>query len=742
MLMSLRAFHILTLIGFLLLPAVALAQQPRHRAPSSRQLTDTSTRANLPAAPPRNASLNDSIAMLETLGPIEISVQRGPSEVHALSPTQVVTAEKMEQTGALQLSDAVRQLAGVTLKDYGGIGGLKTVSARGLGSQFSTLSIDGIAVSDAQNGQIDLGRYLLGNSAYISFTNGQAEELLQTARIFAAGNVLNMETQQPSFLPHERTRIRIGMEGGSFGYISPALYWEQKTGKKTALTLWTNWLKSDGDYPFRLYYTHSRQDSSSIERRNNSQTRMGTIDANLFHRASDRSQLTGKLHFMKGYHALPGPVRYYRQDTGSEHSEEKMFFAQTKWSHDFGRGERHIDNGQKVDYRPWSLLLLGKFQHSLDVYEDTAYINTAHFLHNDYTQNEGYLSSAIQYSFPHHLKLSLCNDMALNTMVSNLVKNNDVQRLSDLSVLAASYKGKGISASANILHTWMHEKAWSSDKSGNNAAHEQERDIYYNKYSPFLGIALQPYTMVRGYDSAGTFIGKLLRPLRLRYFIKHTYRVPTFGEVYYVLMTRNLQPEEARQHNLGLSYSTELPGCQLSLTMDAYVNRVTNKIVAMPMQNMYLWSMVNFGTVDIHGVDAKAELFVPWQVVQTTLSVIYAYQQALNHSEGAGKSYNNQIPYTPRHSGGISLWLASKWVDVGYDVTLVGDRYMLAQNVESNLVEGYIDQSLSFSHKFLLPRCTLNVRGRIQNLFDVQYEVVKNYPMMGRNFRIALTVQF
>lgn len=743
--MTRHPLHILPLTSFVVLSVVALAQQPRQRVPSQQQKSD-------------------SIAMLETLEVVEIAAQRAPSETRAQSPTQVVTAEKMEQTGALQLSDAVRQLVGVTLKDYGGVGGLKTVSARGLGSQFSTLSIDGIAVSDAQNGQIDLGRYLLGHSAYISFTNGQTEDLLQTARIFAAGNVLNMETQRPTFLPGEWFRAKVTLEGGSYGYLSPTLYCEQKIAKHTAITLWANYLRSDGDYPFRLYYTHSRQDSSSIERRSNSQTHMSTVDANLFHRISDHSKLAGKLHYMSGYHALPGPVRYYRQDIGSEHSEEQLFFTQCKWTYDFGHREKRISISPThkdadtsafatSDYKPWSLQLLGKYQHSLDIYEDTAYSNMAHFLHNDYTQNEGYLSSTLQYALPWHLKIAVSNDLALNTMVSNLAKNNDVQRYSDLSVLAASYKGNGFNANANILHTWMHERAWSNDRKETETSKRQERDTYYNKYSPYLGFSLQPYTLLRGYDSATTAIGRLLLPLRLRYFYKHTYRVPTFGEVYYVLVTRHLKPEEASQHNLGLSYSTELKNrgalpnfdilnhCQLNLTLDGYVNRVTNKIVAMPMQNMYLWSMVNFGTVDIRGMDAKAEIYMPGNVVQATLSVTYAYQQALDHSDSTKKSYDNQIPYTPRHSGGISLWLASKWVNVGYDVTLVGKRYMLAHNVEANLVEGYVDQSLSASHKFLLPHCTLTLRGRIQNLFNVQYEVVKNYPMMGRNWRLALIVQ-
>ena len=106
------------------------------------------------------------------LDEVEVSGQQAPKTLRTVAPTQVVNAEKIEQQGALQLSDALRQMAGVTLKDYGGIGGIKTVSARGLGSQFSTLTIDGVPVDDAQNGQVDLGRYLLGGAAYVSLTHG------------------------------------------------------------------------------------------------------------------------------------------------------------------------------------------------------------------------------------------------------------------------------------------------------------------------------------------------------------------------------------------------------------------------------------------------------------------------------------------------------------------------------------------------------------------------------------------
>ena len=227
---------------------------------------------------PALASAQDTVKR-HLLHEVQVSSQAPPSETYTSTPTQVITVEKIEQTGAVQLSDAVKQMNGVTLKDYGGVGGIKTMSARGLGSQFSSLIIDGVAVNDCQNGQTDLGRYLLGNSAYVSFSNAQHDAPLQSARAFAAGNVVMMETQKPTFKETRHFNLKVGMEAGSFHLYSPTLSWEQQLGSKVRYSIWGNYISSKGNYPFTLYYTTSQQDSSSRERRENSKMWMATASS-------------------------------------------------------------------------------------------------------------------------------------------------------------------------------------------------------------------------------------------------------------------------------------------------------------------------------------------------------------------------------------------------------------------------------------------------------------------------------
>ena len=52
-----------------------------------------------------------------------------------------------------------------------------------------------------------------------------------------------------------------------------------------------------------------------------------------------------------------------------------------------------------------------------------------------------------------------------------------------------------------------------------------------------------------------------------------------------------------------------------------------------------------------------------------------------------------------------------------------------------------MDHGISVSREFDLGESTLRVKAQVLNIFNKQYEVVKSYPMMGRNYRIGIVWQ-
>ena len=108
-----------------------------------------------------------------------------------LVPQRIDSGELKTTAG---LSEAIRRFSGVQLRDYGGVGGLKTINVRSLGSEHTGVFIDGIQVDNAQNMQVDLGRFGLDGIRSVSLFSGQKVSVLQSAKEYSSANALYLDS--------------------------------------------------------------------------------------------------------------------------------------------------------------------------------------------------------------------------------------------------------------------------------------------------------------------------------------------------------------------------------------------------------------------------------------------------------------------------------------------------------------------------------------------------------------------
>ena len=110
----------------------------------------------------------------------EVQIQQYRLSRQNLSPVplQILTAQELKRMNSLSVADAIRYFSGVQLKDYGGVGGLKTINIRSMGTNHTGVFYDGVALNNAQNGQVDLGKFSLDNMEEISLVSGQSADLL------------------------------------------------------------------------------------------------------------------------------------------------------------------------------------------------------------------------------------------------------------------------------------------------------------------------------------------------------------------------------------------------------------------------------------------------------------------------------------------------------------------------------------------------------------------------------------
>lgn len=631
-------------------------------------------------------------------------------EVRSTAPLQIFSKDALKNLNALQVSDAVKHFAGVTVKDYGGIGGLKTISIRSLGAQHTAVGYDGITLTDCQTGQIDLGRFSLDNVDQLSLSNGQSDNIFQPARFFASAGMLNIQTLTPRFEDGKHTNISASFKTGSWGLVNPSLLLEQRISRKWTVSANGEWMSSDGHYPYTLYYGNEEGDLSSREKRKNTDVQTFRAEAGLYGNFSDKEQWRLKAYYFQSSRGLPNATTFYYTHS-SQRLWDKNTFIQSQYKKEFNR--------------QWVFQTSAKWNWSYQRYLDPDYKGSTGEIENSYYQQEYYLSGSVLYRLLNNLSFSFSSDGSINTMNANLNDFAHPTRYSWLTAFAGKYVNNWLTLSASALATVIYEQA---DKGGSAGNHR--------KLSPYVSASFKPFDK---------------EEFRIRIFYKDIFRLPSFNDLYYGETGNNkLKPENARQYNIGLTYSKDvcpfLP--YLSATVDAYYNKITDKIIAYPTKNLAVWSMRNLGSVEIKGIDVTGSVSLqPCEKLRINLSGNYTYQRALDvtNSDPAseeGRTYKHQIAYTPRVSGSGQVGIETSWVNLSYSFLFSGKRYAVGQNIAANRLDSYSDHSISASRDFRIKKVTTSLSVEMLNIMNKNYEIVKSFPMPGRSVRATFSVRY
>ena len=628
-----------------------------------------------------------------------VKARRMPAKITSATSIQVLSKEDLRNLGLQNMGDAVKRFAGTNVRDYGGIGGLKTVSVRNLGAAHTAVSYDGVAISNTQAGQIDIGRFSLDNVSSLSLAVGQDENMLQSARLYASAGVLNIETERPQFEENQRSITQMQMRRGSFGYLTPSIRYWQKMGESTSFSANASYLQADGSYPFKFkngkYMTEEKRYNSDIE------SYQG--EANLFHTFKDESELSAKAYYFRSERGLPGAVILYNPET-DERLWDENFFTQAKYKREFSA--------------KWKFQAQGKYNYSWNKYEDYGVEYQGGKQTNINRQHEFYFSAVVCHQMSSRFQFSVAQDGAINTLHTNGANSPEPTRYTSLTALNARYQHDRLKALGTLVATYITENV----KTGNTPED-------HKRLSPTLSLSWQPW------EDEQLFV---------RAMYKNTFRVPTFSDLYYLRVgNTNLKPEKATEYTLGMTWSGKPFSFTdfVSLTLDGYYNEVDDKIIAFP--STYVWKMQNYGKVHITGIDVTLATALPISGrMNLNISGNYSWQKAIDVTTPEAKNYKHQLPYTPKHNGNLSATLEMPWVNIGYTMNMVSKRYYLAQNIADNEIDGYSEHTATLWREFSFAKSKLRMQAEIINLTDAQYDVIKDYPMPGRSWRITGTITF
>ncbi len=646
---------------------------------------------------PAQACNSDTISTrTHQLDGVTVVETRKKRTVASTAPMHILDKEAFSAYGVTDFADALNRIPGITLRDYGGAGGMKTVSVRGFGAQHTGVCYDGVMLSECQSGQIDVARYSLDNVDNVSLVVGDNDDIFIPAKNASSAAVLNISTMPvPSGGTRPKPTLTAQVRLGSFGYVCPFFRYSQSLSNRFAFSATGEYTYAENDYPFTL----KNGNQTTQERRTNSRMNSGHGEIGVAWRPGRHDLLTAKLYYYDNDRQLPGQVRYYT-DLSLEQLRDRNFFGQMQYKAVLGHSV--------------SLRADAKFNWAMSKYRDRAYKNGVN--DTDYWQREAYASVCALYAPTDSWAVDYSADYSFNNLNSSLKTDTKPYRHTVLQSLTAKYKTKRFTLIARLLGS-----LYFNDAKLGASAHD------FKRLSPSLSVSYRPF---------------MSQDFHVRASYKDIFRAPTFNESYFFHYgSTDLKPEKTDQYNIGVTWNGKpWHAAEATVTVDGYLNHVSDKIVAVPY-NMFVWTNVNVGKVEMIGIDATMSLTHRFNKHHSlVVSGSYSYQQAENKTNGESPNYGKQIAYVPLHSGSASVGYRNPWVDIVLHGTATSLRYGNNEHYNGTDIEGYQDFGLALSHTFPMGKSRLDIRLDIKNLLDKQYEIVRMYPMPGRSWQA--TVKF
>lgn len=623
---------------------------------------------------------------------------------------QKLSGQELDALNSFSVADAIRYFSGVQLKDYGGVGGLKTINIRSMGTNQVGVFYNGIQLGNAQNGQVDLGKFSMDNIEEISLYNGQRSKIFQSARDFGSASSIYIQPRKPHFASNKNTNIKANIKFGSFDLINPSLLMEYKINNNISLSFNGEWINASGKY--KVHYRRVLPKSKivaydTVAIRQNGDINAVRLEAALYG-TLEKGTWNVNFYNYSSDRGVPGAV------------------INNKWK----RGERMQDINSFVQGNMklaisdrWNTLLNIKYASDYTHFENFDY--TLYPTNNKFRQKEFYIATANLFYLTDFWDVSFSYDFQYNTLDADFQRmdNYDIfaypRRTSHWLSLATSLDLNRLKIQASLLGTLIHETV---------RKYNAPDDKHVMTPAVFASYRLLPN-----------------EDLRLNAFAKKIFRVATFNEMYYVeMISSNIKPEYATQYDLGLKY-TKRPRYSIVKNIDAqidvYYNLVEDKIICTPKSPLFKWTTYNLGLVKIKGLDVSVGNTFRMGNVFLQTKLQYTYQEARNYTDPGDTFYGHQIPYIPWHSGTVIASALYKDWTLNYSFIYTGERYSQSDNIVYNHVQPWYTHDVSLVKKFRIKDMNFKATLEVNNLFDQDYEVIFNYPMPKRNYRFSLVVE-
>lgn len=596
------------------------------------------------------------------------------------SSVDVVERELIELVNPQNVAEVLKNVQGVFIKDYGGLGGTKTISLRGSSAEQVLVLLDGQRLNDAQSGQVDFSTLSMEGIEKIEVVRGGNSALYGAD---AVGGVINIITRKGSedYPVSGAVRYLLG-SFGSHSYESSLNFRKEKLGGSVGYKK----LTSQGNFPY------TDLDGTKKYKQNN--------DINSDDFFSRLYLSLGDPHYQK---QLEFSYKYYWSERGSPGTIELPYYHARLWN----RNEQFngVISGKVFNFR-----------------NDFRLQTYAHHLKYRYRNDEGLVAVDSRYK-----NRTLGSEAQLQTILTSAV----------VLTYGLGYRHDALQSPEfpedhfrNSYFLFVQEESsFNFGKSSLlksisfvSALRFDSFSDFKNHFSPKMG---------------GVFnFGENWRT-SIKWNIGLSYRAPNFNELYWppdawTKGNPDLKAENGFDWDLGLRFRYPI---FYGLALDiSYFNITLNDLILWQSVGQ-IWMPLNVDKARNQGVEwsVTAEPVRKW----LSVNVNYTLLDARNLSE-APTVKNKFLVYRPKNSLNISL-MSSWWIfTLKYDFQYVGRRFINPAN--TIYLKSYNTSDVIFTASTKYKRWQPQWSLQIKNIFDEQYEIIRYQPIPGREIRFTVGI--
>ncbi len=591
----------------------------------------------------------------------------------------------------------LQKFAGTNVKNYGGLGGLKTIAVRSLGGAHTTLIVDGFPIQNTQVGQINLGQIQVDNIESLNLQVGKQMNVLYPVSAQVSGSSLSIKTFENSF-SNNTYQVRVNSKVGSFGQLDNYLGLKFNNAGKY-ISVFGKYRQAHGRYPYSL--KNGFLNYEGLRLNNDLQDVYTGFSTGI--RLGKRGQLKSNYRYSQFDQGLPGAIILYNTT-----AYQRLYTDNHTFNMDYG----FYDSS-------YSIRTYTSFSSDFQNYRDPFFLNEFGGISSEYRNKSILMGLTGKFFALQNVILHGGIESRYSQLEANIVDFSRPKRSHNYGLLGGELTPGKWSLEAQVSSQLVLEANLSGAAASSNF-----------RLNPFVSVERSIHEKWKG---------------KIKAWYRNSFRMPTFNELYYTGVGNiQLKPEDADQISLGYSMGRSQEKLSISSSLSLYYNRVKNQILAIPTKNLFVWSMQNIGEVEARGIELMTNISMqPSTYWQVSTSVNYTFQQSVDVSNKESVTYRNQVPYIPVHSGNVDFTLSRKNTGFRFSSYLSSKRYSLNENILANEVPGFALYDFGiFSELPLKGEHMLRVQFTVKNAFNSSYAFIRYYVMPGRNYLLSLSYAF